>query len=276
MGNTTSTSMTNMAVNSFVEAASTVAQTSVSTGTCYNDVSLTGCKDVHDIHIDQECYQKIDQQAFQKAVTSSDMENAIDQKISQVAKTIDQNLSLKMNSSQSKAVLNSVTNLATSIKSTIKQNCTTDSFGVNSFSCTNSEGVSDIYVNQKTISEAISKCGQDAEIVESAKNDLKQVIEQYASTVVKNAIGAILFALLGIGLLMMGGETMMAGGLSHAVPKKVLILLLIWAYVWVQCKGWVPFVPNWCEKHRTEGLVVAGSVSGLLFLPDLIKLLKKA
>lgn len=263
MGNVQATNLTDFAVNSFIDASSQIIQNAAATGDCFNDVTFDGCSNVHNININQSCYQKLNSEAFQKAISSQDLSQAIDQTIDQVAKTISQNLNLNAGSTNSKNVINSVTNLGISIKDSIIQNCNPSTFAENSFTCRNSSGMSDIYVDQKIVSEIISSCGQDAETVQKATNDLKQTISQSASATMQDALLALLALILVVGLFIFGGGTKM---IPPIVTKFIIPILFAYLYIFLQCKGWIPFVPNWCKGKKEKNIAYITLSSVLLLI----------
>lgn len=263
MGNVQATNLTNMAVNSFIDASSQIIQNAAATGDCFNDVTFDGCSNVHNININQSCYQKLNSDAFQKAKSSTDLSQTIEQTAEQTAKTISQNLNLNAGSTNSKNVINSVTNLGISIKDSIIQNCNPSTFAENSFTCRNSSGMSDIYVDQKIVSEIISSCGQDAETVQKATNDLKQTISQSASATMQDALLALLALILVVGLFIFGGGTKM---IPPIVTKFIIPILFAYLYIFLQCKGWIPFVPNWCKGKKEKNIAYITLSSVLLLI----------
>ena len=274
MGNAQSTNLTNMAVNSFIDATSQIIQNAAATGDCFNDVTFDGCSNVHNININQSCYQKLNSDAFQKAKSSTDLSQNIEETIEQIAKTINQNLNLNPGSTKSKNVIDAVTNLGISIKNSIIQNCNPSTFAENSFTCRDSSGISDIYVDQKIFSELISSCGQDAETVQKATNDLKQTISQYASATIQNALLGLLALLIVVGVIVfLVGSKMIPPIFTYFI----LPIMFAYLYIFLQCEGWIPFVPNWCKgkKERNIAYITLSSVVFVIILFLVKKQLKQ-
>lgn len=279
MGNALSENLVNRTTNTFVKVANTVALDVAVSQNCSNVIDFIGCKNIHDIKINQKMNCWIHQDTMQTASQNASASVTDENLITQASETIAQNLDLNPGSKEAVNITRLVTNLAIAVSNTIRQSCTVSSNNVNSFECANSDNLYNIEINQTTESGVYSNCVQNSTQVSSAQAALKSAIDQKAKTTVQNAIAACLLAAavlaVAIGFMyMMRSKGMMGGGSSGGSSSSsgskiksfiilIVICLVFWVYVTNECSGniqQIPVIgkimPHWCKGNKTTPWIV--------------------
>ena len=283
---TLSENLVRQTTNTFLNVANTTAFESAMSQNCSNVVSFDGCKNIHDIEINQSMKCWINQDGMQTASQEASASVTDEKLVNQASETIAQNLDFNPGSKEARNITNLVTNLSIAISNTIQMTCTVSSNNVNSFACANSEGLYNIELNQTAETGIYSNCVQNSVQVANAQADLKSSIDQVAKTKVENAIAACLLAaavlavavgifylLRGKGMASMaGGGGGLGGGLGGGVGgssgggkskmKSVIIIVMVclifWVYVTNECNGNIQnipvigkILPHWCKGKTT-------------------------
>ena len=276
MGNTLSENLVSQTTNTFVKVANKVALDTAIGQNCSNVISFIGCKNIHDIKINQKMNCWIHQETMQTASQDASASVTDEKLVTQVSETIAQNLDLNPGSKEAINITRLVTNLSIAVSNTISQQCTVSSNNVNSFECANSDNMYNIEVNQAAESGVYSNCVQNSTQVSSAQAALKSAIDQKAKTTVQNAIAACLIAAavlaVAIGFMyMMKSKGMIGGGSSAGSGSSkiksfmilIVICLIFWIYVANECNGNIQkipvvgkIIPHWCKGNKTTPWIV--------------------
>lgn len=289
MGNSTSTNIVNDTIDSMLETIQTTAISNSGTQGCSNIVSFTGCSNIHDWNISQECSATMSLSAVQDALNDSEQQAEIEEQVKQTAETIAQNLDLNPGSKESENITNAVMSLYEKVQQSILADCSADSMAQNAAVCRDSTNVYNIVIKQISDTSAISSCSQIATNTSSQSAELKSLIDQYAKTVVQNAIMGIILAaalaMLCYGMVKAGGIG--GGGMIGKIILLLFIGLLGLLYFWAECtnrlkKLWLiggMFKElHWCKTSNTK--IWTYSIYGfvwllLIFLIVILPLFKK-
>ena len=279
MGQTSSKNVTNTTIESLAETNNDVRTTSSDVSVGVNTVNLNNCNDVKNLRIDQSNDSVLRVSTSQSADMTSKLSQQMDTQVAQAAENIRMNLDLNPGSGQATNIMNLTEQMSSQVNNSARVQCGADSLDMNSFSCTNSSGLRDIYVSQKSYRKKNMECINEATTDTDVANAMSTTIDQTSKMETQDALSRVLLLvlLLAVAFIVIrsggaGGAGAAAAGTSPTGRREASRVFLQLMIICVASAILSLHVTYNCKK-KSRGLV-PGILPGLHFLrwckkPDL-------